>query len=187
MEPTALLALSAFCQRVLNSGDDDVKEGLKLAKFLDLSALLAPLHCEADATYAFVAEMLEEVIRALTPVAADETGFRVLCEEAQVAFIRTPAIKRWAKAGRPCRRRQEIPEGDLIIGRLPRGRILSLSHCWDATCNCDPTGEKMRDVANELERLDAHEDFEYGVSTNGGANVSKPKRGPVRRSRGRGA
>ena len=163
MEPTALLALSAFCQRVLNSGDDDVKEGLKLAKFLDLSALLAPLHCEADAMYAFVAEMLEEVIRALTPVAADETGFRVLCEEAQVAFIRTPAIKRWVKAGGPCRRRQEISEGDLIIGRLPKGRILSLSHCWDATCNCDPTGEKMRDLADELEALDAHEDEENGI------------------------
>ena len=94
MEPTALLALSAFCQRVLNSGDNDVKEGLKLSKFLDLSALLAPLHCEADATYAFVAEMLEEVIRALTPVAADETGFRVLCEEAQVLTLRSSPSRR---------------------------------------------------------------------------------------------
>ena len=163
MEPMALLALSCFCQRIYNAADEEVKAGLDLSKFFDLPGLLMSLQRESDGQLAFVAEMLEEVIRALTPVAADETGFRVLCKETQVAFIRTPAIKRWAKAGGPCRRRQEISESDLIIGRLPRGRILSLSHCWDATCNCDPTGEKMRDLAKELVALDAHEDEENGI------------------------
>ena len=81
---------------------------------------------------------------------------------AQVAFIRTPVIVRWAKEKGPCRRRQEIPDSDLIIGRLPKGRIFSLSHCWDATDNCDPTGEKMRDLAKTLSQLDAY-DEENGI------------------------
>ena len=53
------------------------------------------------------------------------------------------------------RRRQEIPDEDMIVGRLPKGKLISLSHCWDATDNCDPTGEKMRDLAQALEDLDA--------------------------------
>ena len=53
------------------------------------------------------------------------------------------------------RRRQEIPEEDRITGRLPKGKIVSLSHCWDATCNCDPTGKKMAELQLALEELGA--------------------------------
>ena len=74
----------------------------------------------------------------------------MLVAEAQLAFIRAPAIKRWAAEGGPMRRRQEIPEEDTITGRLPTGKIVSLSHCWDATCNCDPTGKKMAEIALAL-------------------------------------
>ena len=76
-------------------------------------------------------------------------------KEAQIAFIRAPAIKRWAVDGGPARRRQEIPEEDRITGRLPKGKIVSLSHCWDATCNCDPTGKKMAELQLALEELGA--------------------------------
>ena len=38
----------------------------------------------------------------------------------------------------------------MITGRLPKGKIISLSHCWDATCNCDPTGQKMAELAQAL-------------------------------------
>ena len=99
--------------------------------------------------------MLYEVIHALTPVATDSTGFQVFVEEAQIAFIPAPVIKRWAAEGGAVRRRQEIPDEDMIVGRLPKGKLISLSHCWDATDNCDPTGEKMRDLAQALEDLDA--------------------------------
>ena len=83
-------------------------------------------------------------------MATDTRGFDVLVAEAQLAFIRAPAIKRWAAEGGPMRRRQEIPEEDTINGRLPKGKIVSLSHCWDATCNCDPTGKKMAELAQAL-------------------------------------
>ena len=78
----------------------------------------------------------------------------MLVREAQIAFIRATAIERWAAEGGPIRRRQEIPEEDTITGRLPTGKIVSLSHCWDATCNCDPTGQKTAELAQALTRLD---------------------------------
>ena len=183
MEPMALLALSCFCQRIFNSSDDEVscacptkaavgssqipgtgtlrsacaqvKAGIDLSKFLDISGLLISLHRESDGQLTRVADMLYEVIHALTPVATDSTGFQVFVEEAQIAFIRAPVIKRWAAEGGAVRRRQEIPDEDMIVGRLPKGKLISLSHCWDATDNCDPTGEKMRDLAQALEDLDA--------------------------------
>ena len=79
----------------------------------------------------------------------------MLVAEAQLAFIRAPTIKRWAAEGGPIRRRQEIPEEDTITGQLPKGKIVSLSHCWDATCNCDPTGKKMAELAQALVDIDA--------------------------------
>lgn len=183
MEPMALLALSCFCQRIFNSSDNEVscacptkaavgssqipgigtlrsacaqvKAGIDLSKFLDISGLLISLHRESDGQLTRVANMLYEVIHALTPVATDSTGFQVFVEEAQIAFIPAPVIKRWAAEGGAVRRRQEIPDEDMIVGRLPKGKLISLSHCWDATDNCDPTGEKMRDLAQALEDLDA--------------------------------
>ena len=79
----------------------------------------------------------------------------MLVAEAQIAFIRATAIKRWAAEGGPIRRRQEIPEEDMITGRLPMGKIVSLSHCWDATCNCDPTGQKTAELAQALVDISA--------------------------------
>ena len=79
----------------------------------------------------------------------------MLVKEAQIAFIRATAIKRWAAEGGPIRRRQEIPEEDTITGRLPTGKIVSLSHCWDATCNCDPTGQKTAELAQALVDISA--------------------------------
>ena len=132
-----------------------VKAGLDLSKFLNLSELLMSLDNEPDSQFAFVADMLEEVIRAFTPVATDTKGFEVLVREAQIAFIRAPVIKRWAAEGGPARRRQEIPKEDTITGRLPKGKTVSLSHCWDATCNCDPTGQTIVELAQALVELDA--------------------------------
>ena len=62
MEPMALLALSCFCQRIYNASDEEVKAGLDLSKFFDLSGLLMSLQRESDSQLAFVAEMLEEVL-----------------------------------------------------------------------------------------------------------------------------
>ena len=62
MEPMALLALACFCQRIYNGSDEEVKAGLDLSKFFDLSGLLMSLQRESDSQLAFVAEMLEEVL-----------------------------------------------------------------------------------------------------------------------------
>ena len=61
MEPMALLALSCFCQRIYNAADKEVRAGLDLSKFFDLSGLLMSLQRESDSQLAFVAEMLEKV------------------------------------------------------------------------------------------------------------------------------
>ena len=43
----------------------------------------------------------------------------------------------------------------MITGQLPTGKIVSLSHCWDATCNCDPTGQKPAELAQALVDINA--------------------------------
>jgi len=62
MEPMALLALSCFSQRIYNASNKEVKAGLDLSKFFDLSGLLMSLQRESDSQLAFVADMLEEVL-----------------------------------------------------------------------------------------------------------------------------
>lgn len=158
--PMGYLALSTFCQRIVNASDPELKRGLDLPKLIDLPNLLAGLHYEGHQEFQHFSELLHRVIRTLTPVAKDKVGFRVLCEEAQIAWLRVTYLMRLAERGGPCPRRQEMDPDGIIVGRLPKGRKISLSHAWYSSSHIDPSGTKIKALAKELERLgiDGEED-----------------------------
>ena len=106
LETMAFLALSCFCQRIVNASEDALKNELNMEKLVDLPNTLAGLQCDGFAAFQRISTMLEYVIRALKPVAQDEEGFVVLCEEANLAWLRVPYLKKLAMRGGPCPRRQ---------------------------------------------------------------------------------
>ena len=134
--------------------------------------------------------MLENVIRSLEPVATDEVGFRILCEEAQIVWLRVPYLKELAARDGPCPRMQDLNPDGTIVGRRPKGKMVTLSHGWDATYHFDPTGRKLRLLVEELNRLGItdHEDGVFidftGLSQRGACacmpdHVLPIGRGPV--------
>ena len=102
--------------------------------------------------------MLETVVRALQPVTTDEVGFRVLCEEAQIRWLRAPYVLKLAERGGPLPRYQDLEENGIIVGRPPSGRMLSVSHGWDSQLHVSPTGDKIKELAGMLCRLGATSD-----------------------------
>ena len=89
LEPMAYLSLSAFCQRIVNHDNAAVQDSIELEKLIDLPNLLAPLESD-HATYLRVAFTLERVIKSFTDVTSDAEGFRVFCEEANIACVAPP-------------------------------------------------------------------------------------------------
>ena len=162
LETMAYLALVAFCQRIVNASDPYVKAGIKLERLLDLPNTLAGLRCDTYQDYQRVAHMLEAVIRALEPVPTDEDGFRIFCEEARIVWLRAPYAKKLAARGGPCPRQQDLDPSGTIVGRLPKGRKVSVSHGWDSAYHISPSGEKLELLAKALEDLGV-DDEEDGI------------------------
>ena len=162
LETMAYLALVAFCQRIVNASDPRVRAGIKLERLLDLPNTLADLRCGSYQEYQRVAHMLEAVIRALEPVATDEEGFRVFCEQARLVWLRAPYAKKLAAKGGPCPRQQDLDPSGTIVGRLPRGRKISVSHGWDSSNHISPSGEKLQLLARALDELGV-DDEEDGI------------------------
>ena len=95
-------------------------------------------------------------------MATDDKGFEIFVRDANIAFVRAPYVKKLAKRGGPCPRRQDLDQNGLIIGRVPKGRALSVSHAWDTQYHISPSGSKMKRLAETLEKLGAN-DEEDGV------------------------
>ena len=153
LETMAYLALATFCQRIVNASDKEVKEHLNLEKLMDLPNTLAGLHCDGSDAFEHISGVLEHVTRKLKPVATDEDGFKIYLEEAQIAWLRVPYLKKLAEWGGPCPRRQDLDPSGIIVGRMPTGRKASVSHGWDATFHISPSGEKLKHLVEELDQL----------------------------------
>ncbi|KOO33988.1 hypothetical protein Ctob_010973 [Chrysochromulina tobinii] len=160
LETMAMLALVAFCQRIVNH--EDVKEGLELDKLMDLPNLLAPLQSDHK-TFLRVASTLEAVIKHLKPVAEDEKGFKVLCSEGDIAWVKATYLKELQRAmptdgGRPFPRRQDLDQSKLFTGEPPKRKAIVVSHGWDTAFHISPSGEKLDLLVDALERVDAMTD-----------------------------
>ena len=163
LETMAMLALVAFCQRIVNHDNDAVKEGLKLDSLMDLPNLLAPLQCTDHKTFLRVASTLEDVIKHLKPVAEDEKGFKILCSEGNIAWVKATYLKELQRAkptdgGRPFPRRQDLDQNKLIKGVPPKRKAITVSHGWDTAFHISPSGEKLDLLVDALERFDAMTD-----------------------------
>jgi hypothetical protein len=160
LETMAMLALVAFCQRIVNH--EDVKDGLKLDNLMDLPNLLAPLQSDHK-TFLRVASMLEAVIKHLKPAAEDEKGFKILCSEGNIAWVKATYLKELQCAkrtdgGRPFPRRQDLDQSKLIKGVPPKRKAIVVSHGWDTAFHISPSGEKLDLLVDALERFDAMTD-----------------------------
>jgi hypothetical protein len=158
LETMAMLALVAFCQRLVNASDPAVNAMIDLAHMMDLPNQLAVLHCTSQHEFIRVTSKLETIIRALKPVATDAVGFGVLLEEAHLTWLRVSYVRELAGRAGPCPRNQELDPAGIIVGRRPKGRMFAVSHGWDAQLHISPTNDKLRRLAAQLDLLDAHAD-----------------------------
>ena len=142
-------------QQLRNADDPAVRAGIDLARLMDLPSTLAGLRCDSHAEYVRIANMLERVIRSLKPVATDQLGFRIMCEETQLIWLRAPYVRQLAAGDVPCPRYQDVPAEHAIVGRPPKGRKLAVSHGWDAAFHISPSNDKIRALASALEQLGA--------------------------------
>jgi hypothetical protein len=162
LETMAMLALVAFCQRIVNLDNEALKKGLQLDNLMDLPNLLAPLQSDHK-TFLRVASTLEAVIKHLKPAAEDEKGFKVLCSEGNIAWVKATYLKELQRAmptdgGRPFPRRQDLDQSKLIKGVPPKRKAIAVSHGWDTAFHISPSGEKLDLLVDALERFDAMTD-----------------------------
>ena len=162
LETMAMLALVAFCQRIVNHNNEAIKEGLNLDNLMDLPNLLAPLQSDHK-TYLRVAFTLDDVIKHLKPAAEDEKGFKIFCSEANIAWVKATYLKELQRAtptrgGRPFPRRQDLDQSKLIKGVPPKRKAIAVSHGWDTAFHISPSGRKLDLLVDALERFDAMTD-----------------------------
>ena len=106
----AYLAMSSYCQRIVNAGEDMVRAGMDPRRFVDLPDTLQC--CRWDPKKAnekdAVAELFESAIVAMKPVATDDQGFGCLCEHAQIVWLRVGYVRALASRGGPFPRCQAL-------------------------------------------------------------------------------
>eukprot|EP00900_Chrysochromulina_parva_P017690 jgi/Chrpa1/25922/Chrysochromulina_OHIO_Genome00027199-RA len=129
---------------------------------MDLPNLLAPLQSDHK-TFLRVASTLEAVIKHLKPAAEDEKGFKILCSEGNIAWVKATYLKELRCAmptdgGRPFPRRQDLDQSKLIKGVPPKGKAIAVSHGWDTAFHISPSGEKLDLLVDALERFGAMTD-----------------------------
>ena len=156
LETMAYLALSTFCQRQVNSLALAREAGFDLtARLMDLPKTLLSLHADGESDLRRFAHLLETVVRALQPVTTDDSGFRILCSEGRIIWLRATYIERLADRGGPCPRYQDLDPDGIIRGAVPAGRLISVSHSWDSFMHIDPSGAKLKRLWRVLRDIGA--------------------------------
>jgi len=170
---TAELILSAYCQRIVNSGDPEVqmyfapamlmdpvnriREGchsgqLRITNISDLEGIILPA--------------LTRSIASMVPVGGDSPGFAAFCVNSRVAWIKVGFVRRFTKMLRadvPERviifpRRQELPRGEFYEGVPPRGsRRFVVSHPWACEYHPTPSAERIRRLVRVLDTVGAQD------------------------------
>ena len=156
LETMAYLALSTFCQRQVNSLALAREAGFDLtARLMDLPKTLLSLHTDGESDLRRFAQLLETVVRALQPVTTDYSGFRILCSEGRIIWLRATYVERLAERGGPCPRYQDLDPDGVIRGTVPTGRLISVSHSWDSFMHIDPSGAKLKRLWRVLRDIGA--------------------------------
>ena len=147
------LALSTFCQRLLNSSDTNIQ-----TRLIDLRGMLDECECESGVEKASCLRMLRTSVSRMLPVATDLHGFRTVVREAKVAFLRPGYIRQLAGRQGPFPRRQDLKPEGLHDGTLPPGRIFSVAHGWGSEMHPSPSGKMLQRLVEKLDQLNAHDE-----------------------------
>ena len=87
------------------------------------------------------------------PIWRDEGGLAKLCKRAQIHWVKVGYIKSLAQRGGPFPRQQDLDQDSAFVGRLPPGRMISVSAGWAAQFHPSPSGEHLKRIAAELTHL----------------------------------
>ena len=154
------VVLPAYCQRIIGLRSDAeamalIRTGTDPARFEDLQDLfLRTLHTPWEGNRLLVWGLLRDALIRMPPVRHDAVGFNRFCDEGQIAWLRVGYIRELAGRGGPFPRRQELRPDGYIVGAPPAGRrTLVVSHGWETEVHPNPSGSKMRRLADTLARL----------------------------------
>ena len=164
---TAELMLAAFCQRIVNSSDPEVKE------HFSPSALTNPVQRlqkgyqsghlritnESDLE-GIIIPGLRRSLELMVPVFKDDCGFRAFCIQSRIGWIKVGFIRRFVSAHKQRAqdevvlfpRRQELPRGSFYEGMPPEERRrFAVSHGWACENHPTPSAERIQRLAQALE------------------------------------
>ena len=175
---TAELMLAAFCQRIVNSSDPEVK------KHFSASALMNPamdptqrllegyqsghlrITNESDLEGIIIPGLTRSLAR-MVPVLEDDSGFRAFCIQSRIGWIKVGFIRRFVSAHQRRAqdevllfpRRQELPRGSFYEGMPPeKRRRFAVSHGWACENHPTPSGDRIKRLAQALETARADDD-----------------------------
>ena len=151
--------LSAYCQRIVNSNEDHVKEFLTPEKLLSGRQQILGAPCIEENDRISLLAMRKAAFGLMKSACDDALGFGVVCEQARWRWVRVSFIQSLAVRGGPPPRCQDLPYGTFIDGRVPAGaRHFVVSHAWSAHLHFSPSGGKMTLLMSVLNSLGAADD-----------------------------
>jgi hypothetical protein len=171
---TAELMLAAFCQRIVNASDPEVKE------HFSASALMNPVERlregyqsghlritnESDLEGIIIPGLTRSLAR-MVPVREDDSGFRAFCIQSRIGWIKVGFIRRFVSAHQRQAqdevllfpRRQELPRGSFYEGMPPENRRrFAVSHAWACKNHPTPSAKRIDRLAQALETARADDD-----------------------------
>jgi len=154
----ATLALSAFCQRILNTSDTNVCEGTDPARLTNLRGMLDASTFNSKAEHDKTLGLLKVSLSKMLPVEIDRHGFRTVVHKAKVAFLRPGYIRLLARRHGPFPRRQDLKPEGVHDSVLPPGRMFSVSHGWASEMHPSPSGRTLQLLVDQLDKLGAHDE-----------------------------
>jgi hypothetical protein len=171
---TAELMLAAFCQRIVNSSDPEVKEHFSASDLMNPVERLREgyqsghlrITNESDLKGIIIPGLTRSLAR-MVPVREDDSGFRAFCIQSRIGWIKVGFIRRFVSAHHRRAqdevllfpRRQELPRGSFYEGMPPENRRrFAVSHGWACENHPTPSGDRIKRLAQALETARADDD-----------------------------
>ena len=169
---TAELMLAAYCQRIVNSSDPEVKEHFSPERMTDpvqrlrdgYSSGALRMTRESDLEGIIIPGLARSMAR-MVPVSEDHSGFSAFCINSRLGWIKVGFIRRFVLmleqfVGQVVLfpRRQELPRGAFYEGIPPDGsRRFVVSHGWACQHHPTPSAERIKRLERALQTAGAHD------------------------------
>ena len=177
---TAELMLAAYCQRIVNNSDPEVKEHFKPSALMNPVQRLREIYKSVTNgrggtdLEGIIIPGLTRSLKLMVPVREDDCGFRAFCIQSRIGWIKVGFIRRFVSAHEQRAqdevvlfpRRQELPRGSFYEGMPPEERRrFAVSHGWACENHPTPSAERIQRLAQALETARANDDdavfFDY--------------------------